>query len=58
MIDPLPAAQCPMPEMLRAGYRLNDPELAAAADPILLEHRDFIYREHLRVPLAPPLSHI
>lgn len=51
MIDPLPAEQCPMPEMLRAGYRLRDPELLAAADPILLEHRDFIYREHLSLPL-------
>ncbi|NNL68063.1 MAG: hypothetical protein HKP30_17575 [Myxococcales bacterium] len=51
MIEPLPPEQCPMPEMLRAGYRLEDPELAAAADPILLEHRDFIYREHLSLPL-------
>lgn len=51
MIDPLPAEQCAMPEPLRAGYRLNDPDLRAAADPILLEHRDFIYREHLSLPL-------
>ncbi|MBW2314829.1 MAG: hypothetical protein JRH10_11615 [Deltaproteobacteria bacterium] len=51
MVEPLPAKQCPMPEPLRAGYSLSDPELRAAADPILLEHRDHVYREHLTLPL-------
>ena len=40
-----------MPEMLRAGYAVTDPETLEAADPILLSHRDFIYEQHLELPL-------
>ncbi len=45
MLDPLPPQLCPMDEGLRTGYTLTDPELLAAADPLLLQHRDFIYDE-------------
>ena len=51
MIEPLPAEQCPMPEFLRGQYTLAYPELRAAADPVLLEHRDAIYRDYLSLPL-------
>jgi hypothetical protein len=51
LLQPMPDEQCPMPAMLRAGYTVTDPETLAAADPILLEHRDFIYAEHLELPL-------
>jgi glutathione S-transferase len=51
MLEPLPEAQCPMPEFLRAQYALADGAVRAAADPILLEHRDAVYRGHLELPL-------
>ena len=51
MVEPLPAELCPMPEGLRRGYVLADPAVRSAADPILLEHRDLIYREYLELPV-------
>ncbi len=51
MVAPLPAEQCAMDDFLRAGYTLTDDAGLAAADPILLEHRDRIYRDHLALPL-------
>lgn len=51
LLQPLPEELCPMPEMLRAGYAVTDPETLEAADPILLSHRDFIYEQHLELPL-------
>ena len=51
MLEPLPQDVCPMPEMLRTGYLATEPELRKAADPILLEHRDFMYEEVIGLPL-------
>jgi glutathione S-transferase len=51
MLEPLPEAQCPMGDAMRERYTLTNPTLRAAADPILLEHRDRIYRNHLALPL-------
>jgi glutathione S-transferase len=51
MVAPLPEAQCAFPPGLRALYELNDPTLRAACSPELLAHRDFIYREHLELPI-------
>ena len=51
MIEPLPPELCPMNEGLRAGYTLSDPKVREAADPLLLEHRDAIYRDYLELPL-------
>ena len=39
-----------MPENLRAGY-LATPELRDVADPLLLEHRDFVFQKYLELPL-------
>ena len=39
-----------MPAHLRTLYTVDDPELAATLEP-LLDHRDFIYREHLELPV-------
>jgi len=54
LISPLPEALCPMPEYLRASYGNLDETVAAAAEaaPELLTHRDFIYREHLELPVV------
>ena len=51
LLEPLPAEQCPMPEGLRGSYLLDDPTVRDSRDALLLEHRDFIYSEHLPLPL-------
>jgi glutathione S-transferase len=50
-VAPLAAAQCPMPEFMRANYTHLTPELAAALDPLLIRHRDLIYQRHISLPL-------
>ncbi len=52
LFRPLPPEHCPMPEPMREAFESLDPETAAALDPILLEHRDRIYQEHLELPLT------
>ena len=48
---PLPEDVCSMSSFLRAGYTLEDPTVLEALDSILIEHRGFIYDEHLELPL-------
>lgn len=50
-VCPLPAEKCAMPEFMRSNYTHLTSELAAALDPILLSHRDFIYDRHVTLPL-------
>ncbi len=52
LVKPPPADACPMPEPLRTLYGDVGPTVAAALDPALLEHRDFVYRTHMEYPLA------
>lgn len=52
LLDPLPQAQCPMDESFRAVFRSLDEGEERALDPILLEHRDFVYSNHLELPLS------
>ena len=51
MIEPLPPELCPMRPDTRAAYAVRDPAVLAAADPALLAHRDFVYREYLELPV-------
>jgi glutathione S-transferase len=51
MLSPLPAEHCPMPEWLRANYADIGPVIAASLVPGLLAHRDFIFAEHIGLPL-------
>lgn len=51
MAKPQPPEINPMLEVVRGFYDLERTPLWAAVDPILLEHRDFIYREYLPTPL-------
>jgi glutathione S-transferase len=51
MIKPLPQDLCAMDHWLRITYTADDPQVVAAAKPILLEHRDFIYHEYLQLPM-------
>ncbi|KRB81457.1 hypothetical protein ASE00_15905 [Sphingomonas sp. Root710] len=52
MIAPLPIEDAPMPPALHERYSDAGPEIAAALDPILIEHRDRIYRRHIGLPLV------
>jgi glutathione S-transferase len=51
LLDPLPKEQCPMPDAYRPGFTVSDPTVKSALDPLLLEHRSRIFREHFRSPM-------
>lgn len=51
MLLPLPAAQCPIRESSRPAFTAADPQIVAALDPILVEHRDRIFEAHFRDPM-------
>jgi len=51
LLDPLPAAQCPIPEDWRPLCVATDPQIKAALDPLLLSHRDRIFAAHFRDPM-------
>ena len=51
MVEPLPDALCAMPAAMRQSYELRDPTLRAAVCPTLIEHRDFVYRSYLALPV-------
>jgi glutathione S-transferase len=51
LLEPLPKEQCAMDPGMRAFYTLRDPEQRVPGDEILLEHRDFVYREYLELPV-------
>jgi glutathione S-transferase len=50
-VAPLPPQECVMPDFMRENYAHLTPELAAALDPILLGHRDMIYKRHIGLPV-------
>lgn len=52
LFKPLPPDQCAMMEQIRPGYSYLDEATKEALDPILTEHRDFIYEDFLELPLA------
>lgn len=52
MFRPLPPEQCPMMELIRPTLEAMDDATAKALDPILLEHRDFVYQTYLELPLS------
>jgi glutathione S-transferase len=51
LIEPLPHELCPMPGPFRRMYTNTDPVVQAAVTPPLMEHRDFVYREYLELPI-------
>jgi glutathione S-transferase len=51
LLDPLPKEQCPMAEEWRPAFTIADPVVRAALDPLLLEHRARIFRDHFRDPM-------
>jgi glutathione S-transferase len=51
LLEPLAPEQCPMPGMFRRMFTATDPEIRAALSPALLAHRDFVFAEHLVLPV-------
>jgi hypothetical protein len=51
MLDPLPPELCASPERSRRLYSSGDARFHAAVTPELKAHRDFIYREYLKLPM-------
>jgi glutathione S-transferase len=51
VVAPLPPDACPMPAGLRQTYEGAPAHIRAALDAALLEHRDFIYRSYLTLPI-------
>ncbi len=51
MLGFLPQDLCPVPPALREKLGALGPVLAAAVDPIVFEHRDYIYRTYLELPV-------
>ena len=52
MFRPLQPEQCQMDGPTRAAFESRDPEIEAALDPILFQHRDMIFAESLQLPLS------
>lgn len=48
---PLDEGQCPMDPIIRTTFEERDEQILQALDPILLAHRDFIYQQHLELPV-------
>jgi len=51
LVKPLPEELCPLSPAMRANFTNVDPAIDAATSPLLMEHRDFIYRRYLELPL-------
>lgn len=51
LVQPLTMAECPFPPGMREMYDHMPPEVRAAVDPILIEHRDRVFARHIGLPL-------
>ena len=49
--QPLTLEECPFPPGMREMYDMMPPEVRAAGDAILIEHRDRIFARHIGLPL-------
>src|SRR5262245_29829017 len=52
ILDPMPADRCPMADGFRGVYGNTDPRIDKALTRELRAHRDFIYDEHLEMPVV------
>lgn len=52
MFAPLSEDVCKMDAATRAAFQMRDAAIEAALAPILITHRDMMYRDHLELPLA------
>jgi glutathione S-transferase len=51
LVRPLPPAKCPLSDHLREIFGNPGAAVDAAIDPILIEHRDYIYNTYLELPV-------
>lgn len=51
LFGPLPEDLCPIPQSLKERFSASGPTTTAALDPILFEHRDYIYETYLPLPI-------
>lgn len=51
LFELMPPALCPMLDEFRPLYQTDNLQVRAATTPTLIEQRDFIYREHLVLPM-------
>ncbi|MGH8009069.1 MAG: hypothetical protein ACREQ3_18945, partial [Candidatus Binatia bacterium] len=51
VVDPYPPEKNPMPDLFHLIWAPVRPAVGSALDPILIAHRDFIYTQHLTLPL-------
>jgi glutathione S-transferase len=52
VLDPMPPERCPMADGFRGVYGNTDPRIEKALTRELRAHRDFIYDEHLEMPVV------
>jgi glutathione S-transferase len=52
ILAPMPPERCPMADAFRGTYGNTDPRIGKALTRELLAHRDFIYDEHLEMPIV------
>jgi len=52
ILDPMPPERCPMADAFRGTYGNTDQRIGKALSPELRAHRDFIYDEHLELPIV------
>ena len=50
-MKPLAPDLCPMIERIRHAFTITEPTIVAAIHPILIEHRDFIFKKYLELPV-------
>jgi glutathione S-transferase len=51
LLSPLPPEQCPIPDAMRPIFTATEPAVIALLEEGLLAHRDFLYAEHLPLPV-------
>ena len=51
LAGPMPEELCPMGPDMRAIYSYITPEIAAAIDPALIQHRDMVWQRHIGLPM-------
>jgi glutathione S-transferase len=51
LVEPLPPELCPMSPPLRKFFKDAGSQAATAFDPILIEHRNYIYQNYLKLPV-------
>ena len=50
-MKPLDPELCPMHDRIRQSFTITEPTIVAATHPILIEHRDFIFKNYLELPV-------